>query len=157
MLLLVMDAELDQRRRLGPIRLVEPLDQPGRRGADMVAVRRDALHSRPRQKPALRPRVARTDRLVVRVKQVAEVRVEFVIAPGEAAQQEGFEKPGHVCEMPLGRADIRHRLDRLVLRRQRRGQLLAIAPHRREALAQSVSIAGTGLGSKIEQCVPLGR
>ena len=42
-------------------------------------------------------------------------------------QHEGLEEPRRVRQVPLGRAGVGHRLDRLVLRRQRRSQLLGAA------------------------------
>ena len=59
--------------------------------------------------------MTRPDRFVVGIEDEAERLIEQAIAPGVGNQHERFEEPRRVCAMPLGRAGVRHRLDRLVL------------------------------------------
>ena len=79
------------------------------------------------QQSTLRAGMTGTDRLVVRVEQIPEPRVERSIAGEMGGQDKGLEKPAGVGPVPLGRAGVGHRLDRLILSRQRPGQLLGQA------------------------------
>jgi hypothetical protein len=124
-LLLVMDAELDQRRDRRPRVAVGAGDERKHRVGHSGAVSSDLADPRPRQQPALRPRMARADLLVVGVEQVAERGVERAVAGNMFLEQERLEEPGGVREVPLGRAHIGHRLDGLVLGQQPGGQRLA--------------------------------
>ena len=67
--------------------------------------------------------------LVVRVEDVGVGIVEGVVAGGVLPEDEGLEEPGHVGPVPLRRADVGHRLDRLVLGAQDRGQPLGRRPN----------------------------
>src|SRR5579883_2370165 len=96
MLLLVVKAELDERRGGLPLRRVGALDEPRHRGADMVAIGGNRIEGRPRQQPALRPRVAGSDRLVIGVEQIRKGRVKRLVIRIEASQDEGFEEPARV-------------------------------------------------------------
>ncbi len=77
MLLFVMQAEHDEVVQRG--RQVTGIEQRGHRGVDLPAVGRDLLDARARKQPALRPGMPRPDGLVVRVEQVAELRMELVV------------------------------------------------------------------------------
>ena len=64
MLLLVMQAELDEGCGFSPRRLrTGALDEPGHRRPDMVAIGADDVDRRARQQAALRPRMPRPGRL----------------------------------------------------------------------------------------------
>jgi hypothetical protein len=84
--------------------------------------------------------VARSDRLVIRIKEVAEGRVDPVIGV-EPGQNEGFEEPGRVRQVPLCRADVVHRLDGLILGRKVGRQRLGLAPYGREPLGRGMAIS----------------
>jgi hypothetical protein len=118
-----------QRRDLG---VVEPRQQRHHLAVDRAAVGRDLVAARPRQQPALRPRVPRPDRLVVRVPQEPGARIDRRDAA--RLQHERLEEPRRVRAVPLGRAARRHRLQLLIFWRQRRRQRLGARAHGAEAL-----------------------
>ncbi len=86
------------------------------------------------------------DGLVVGIEQIAEHRIERLIALEVRLQHEGLEEPGDVRQVPLGGADVRHGLDLLVLGAQRRGQFQALRPNRLEAGAPRLPIMGRAVG-----------
>ena len=88
MLLLVMQADLDDRHDLVERRRVGALDQPLHRRIDMGAIGGDLRDVRPRDQAALRPRVARAGRDVIGVEQKGEALVELAIAGHVRLQQE---------------------------------------------------------------------
>ena len=133
MLLLVIDAELDQLRRL---RAERGVAQPLERRIDEVAVVAHLLRRGPGQQPALGARLPRADALVIGVEAIFEALVEHAVAGEKALQQERLEEPGGMREMPLGRARIVHRLDDLVLVAQRRGKLARQAARLEQPVAQ---------------------
>ncbi len=123
-LLLVVQTELQQ--LAGPRRDV-PVEQLADRDVDVLTVRTDLGDARSCDQPARDPRVPGSDGLVVRVEQEAEV---VVVGRVVRAEHEGLEEPRRVGPVPLRRADVGHRLHRLVLCAQRRGQALGERPHR---------------------------
>ena len=135
-LLLVVDAELDQVELLGGRVGIE---QSVHRLVDVVAVVDDPLVGWPGQQAALGPRLTASDRLVVAVEQVRELVVE-----GRLVEHEGLEEPGGVTEVPLRGAGVGHRLHDLVLERQRGGQRRRRAAHVGEALPQVGAPVGGG-------------
>ena len=72
-------------------------------------------------------------------------------------QQELLEKPGGMRAVPFGRAGIRHRLDDLVLGRQRRGESFGMRPdlakrlHRSKArcVVRGAGTSGAGIGFEL--------
>ena len=95
---------------------------------DVVRGTRHLGDRRAGRRAALGPGVSGADRLVVRVEDVAVGRVEGRV-PGEARiEQERLEEPRGVAAVPLGRADVGHRLDRLVLGGERGRQRLGQGP-----------------------------
>ena len=76
MLLLVMKPELDKGGRLAPSFHRRLRDEPGHRGADVVAIGADDVDRRTRQQPALGSRMTRTGGLIIRVEEVGEGRVK---------------------------------------------------------------------------------
>ncbi len=140
MLLLVMCPELDQRRGPLPDRLAGGFDESQHRRGNMVAIGGDGIDGRSRQKAALRARMARPDRFVIGVEQIGEGGVEFAVSRVEGTEQEGLEEPAGVRQMPFRRADIRHRLDRLILGRQVTSEGFALLAHRGEAVALGAAV-----------------
>ena len=140
MLLLVLNSELEQRCRRVPSFGGCLIDKPGHCRADMVAIGGHDIDRRARQQPALRPRVPRADRLVIRIEQVGEGRVKDPLIRIEPLQDKGLEKPGRMRKMPLCRADIGHRLDRLILGRQIGRQCFAFSAHLGKPLERSIAI-----------------
>src|SRR5437763_8531532 len=96
--------------------------------------------------------MARPDRLVIGVEQIGERRVESAIYRIERAKQKRLEKPAGVRQMPLRRADVRHRLDRLVLGREVGGEGFGLLADRGEAVALdgAVSNARRWRGGNVE-------
>ena len=82
MLLLMLQAEFDQReqRRIGLVLNLQPFDQRQQRRIDMRAKAPHLGGGWPRQQPALRPRMARAERLVIGIEEKAEAFVEDAIA-----------------------------------------------------------------------------
>ena len=111
------------------------VDQPLDRGIDMRAIGGDVLAVRPRDQPALRPRVARTGGDVIGIEQKRKPLVENLVARIVRHQQELLEKPGDVGAMPFGRAGVGHRLHDLVFGRQMRGARFGLRPHPAEGVA----------------------
>ncbi len=141
-LLLVIDAELDELKRL---RRKGRVEQTVERRIDIGTVGAHLLRRGPREQPALRPRMPRAHALIVGVEAIFEALVEHAVARQEALQQEGLEEPGGVGEMPFGGARIVHRLDDLVLVAQGPGKLARERPRRGQAVTQGGRF-GLGLG-----------
>ena len=119
MLLLVVDAELDQ---LGncPIafddaRLEDCID----RGIDMPTVSQDVFERRARQQPALGSRLPGAGRFVVGIKAIGEPLIQRAKSCKMRLQHERLEEPGGMRQVPLGGAGVLHRLDDLIFRAQR--------------------------------------
>ena len=111
-------------------------------GGDLLAVR-------PRDQPALRPRVARAGRHIIRVEQIGEPLVEDAIAGKVRDQQELLEEPGGMRAMPLGRAGIRHRLHELVLGAQASPRAARFRRARREKCRARGSADRSGAAFRI--------
>ena len=79
-------------------------------------------HGRAGDVSALVARMARAGLDVVRVEQEGVPGIEGLV-PGEVGpEQEGLEEPGDVGQVPLGGADVLHRLHHAVLGRERLGE-----------------------------------
>ena len=79
-------------------------------------------------------------------------RVEDPVGGIEPAEDESLEEPGGMRQMPLGRADIGHRLDRLVFGRQARREGFAVAADLLEAAAErsAVGLTSVVLGANFD-------
>src|SRR5262249_45684733 len=66
---------------------------------------------------------------VIGIEQKSEARIMHAISRDMRPQNELLEEPCRVGAMPFDRTGIRHRLDDLILRRQRRGAPLGLGPH----------------------------
>ena len=140
MLLLVIETQLNQRRGLLPRLFAGDLDEAQHRRGDMITVGGDRIGGRARQQAALRARMTRPDGFVIRVEEIREGRVEAAVVRREGCEQEGLEEPARMCQMPFCRADIRHRLDRLVLRREIGGERFRLLADRGEPVALGSAI-----------------
>ena len=149
-LLLVMQAEFQKVRRGFERRVVRRFDKRLHRPIDIGAVGHDLVVRRPGQQAAVRARMARPDRFVIGIEQIIEGRVEFFVIRGAGLENERLEKPCDVGEVPFGRADIRHRLNLLVLDRQAAGDLFGLAADRCKTLGKLVA-AKRGLAAR---CAP---
>ena len=135
MLLLVIDADLDETAHFifGFDAAREEVDE----GAiDMVAVGEHFGMGRARQQAAVRARMARAEGFVIGIEAKGETLVEAAIGRQMTGEHEGLEEPGHMREMPFGRAGVGHRLDGLILDRERGGEFERSGSRRDEALAQ---------------------
>ena len=101
----------------------------------MRAIGCDIVGGRPRDQPALGTRMTRAGGDVIGIEQEGKAFVENFVGRIVRPEQELLEEPGDVRAVPFGRARIRHRLDLLVLGRQRRGARLGFRPHAPEGLA----------------------
>ena len=142
-LLLVIDAKLDE---LGRLRRERRVEQPVERRIDEFAIGAHLLRRGPRQEPALRARMPGAHALVIGIEAIFEALVEDAIVGEEALQQERLEEPGGVSEMPFGRARIVHHLDDLVLVAQGLGKLGGERPRCDQPVAQGGRF-GLALGS----------
>ena len=128
MLLLVVDADLDQPRDLR-LRLDaqgEELDQPL---VHVRAIGHDPLARRSGQHAALGARLSRPLALIVGVEAVVEGVVEGAVMRQVFGENECLEKPGDVGEVPFGGACVFHGLDGHVLGAERRRKLVRQAAH----------------------------
>ena len=138
MLLFVLDAEFDQRVRRGG-----QIGQRGlHRGIDMRAPDADVVERRAGQQAALRARVARAFGLIIAVEQIGVAIVERAVARDMVAQDEGFEEPCRVREVPFGGRGIGHRLRAGVGVGQRRDEVERQAAGGGETLREQVGRVG---------------
>ena len=123
-LLLVVQAEFEERGDRGDCSLAGSLQQGEHPLVDHPAVGVHLGDGRPRQEPAGRPRPPVADRVVVRVEQKAVERVERPKVRRVGREDERLEEPGGVCQVPLRRTAVGHRLELIVLRLEWRAQPL---------------------------------
>ncbi len=146
-LLLVVEADLDQRGELRQALLVGGLEELDHGGIDMPAIGGDFVGARTSQVAALVAGVTGTCADVVGIEQKRVVGMERLIALAVLAEQELLEEPGGMGAMPLGRAGVRHRLDQLILGTQRGGAPLGLASDGQIGLHQILG-EGAGIGEK---------
>jgi hypothetical protein len=128
MLLLVVDAERGDEQDLVVAHLRR--EQLPHVLIDVLAITQHLLHRRTRQQAALRPRVHEPNSLVVGVEQVFVVGIKRLVAAQRRLQQELFEEPARVREVPFEGARVRHALHDVVFALERRANA-----HRRRAYA----------------------
>src|SRR4029078_10119148 len=97
-LLLMIDAELDQAKRL----FAQVGQRALKRLVDMEAIAANLVQRRAAQHPAPRSGVARTLGLVIAVEQESVSLVEGGVAEHTVAQDEALEEPARVGQVPLG-------------------------------------------------------
>jgi hypothetical protein len=134
MLLLVMQADLQDAGHLGELGVLTACQQLLHRGIDVSPEFGDARKLGPREETTARARVARAGGDVIRVEQERERVIEHAIARRVRRQQELLEEPGRMGAMPFGRTGLRHRLHHLILGPERRGAALGLRPHVAEGL-----------------------
>ena len=118
MLLLVIDAQLDQLQRSaeGWAALVEARRRRCAPGSNVIKAR-SAEHAAPR------PGVALTFAFIIAVEEVGPAFVVQAIAGDMIAQDEGFEEPGRVRQVPFRGRGIGMGLDGRIGIRQRCGEI----------------------------------
>ena len=134
-LLLVMQADLQNFEHARGIRGRHIGDQPLDRGIDMGAIGGDVGAVRPRDQAALGARMARAGGDVIGVEQEGKTLVEDLVVGIVRHEQEGLEEPGDMRAMPFGRRGIGHRLHDLVLGRQMRGARFGFRAHAAKGFA----------------------
>ena len=127
---------------------VHPGEQALHPAIDPGAIGQDLGHRGSRQMSAGRPRELRTDAVVVRVEEKRVRRIDGLVARKVRRQQERLEKPGDVGQVPLGRADVGHRLENLVLDGQRPAEPLRRSPDLAIACELSLSVREADLGCR---------
>jgi hypothetical protein len=135
MLLLVMQADLEDAGHLGPVRILRDRKQPLDRFIDVGTEGRHVVAIRPREQPPSRTRMARAGRNIIRVEEIREALVEHAVAGKTRRQQELLQKPGRMRAMPFGRTGIGHRLHHLVLGAQKPGATFGFRAHRAKGIA----------------------
>ena len=115
MLLLMVQAQLHQVRELGKTTLLQPTDQAHQLLVDLGAVGKDLLHRWPGQGPSNVPGHALPKALVVGVEDEVIAGMTGPIVVGKFLQDHAFEEPGGVTQVPLGRTDVGHGLNHVVL------------------------------------------
>ncbi len=148
MLLLVVDAELDEhRQRIGALIDEAACEQLRERLVDVAAILAHLLCRRTRQQPAPAARLPLAFALVVGVEAVLEVRRELAVVRQVRLEDEALVEPGRVREVPFRRTGVVHRLHSLVFVAQRgrkRERQLAAGP---QALVQIGNVlSGFGMG-----------
>jgi hypothetical protein len=118
-LLLMIDAQLDERQRVW----LEAGHRTLERFIDMGAKSANLVQRRATQHSAARARVPRAFGFVIAVEEEGIALVERLVRSHMIAQDEDFEKPGRVGEMPFRRRGIREGLDRGIGVRQRRRKI----------------------------------
>ena len=88
-------------------------DEAVHRRIDPAPVGPHLVQRRATEWPALRPRVARAQRLVIPIEQPRPAQIGRPVAAFVRLQHPGLEKPDGVRQMPFGRAGIGHRLQLL--------------------------------------------
>ena len=142
MLLFVMYPEFQQVRCSSESFVVRGQHKRPYRQVDMGAVGHDFVIGRAGQQAAIRSRMAGPQGFVLGIEQIAECWIEFVVTRRMWLQNERFKKPGDMGEVPFCRADIRHRLNLLVLDGQASGDLFALAACRDKTADKVVAVTG---------------
>ena len=149
-LLFVIETEFDQRCDDLECLAFELHDQPVDGRIDVRAIVGDVGRIGSCQHSAMRTGMARACRDVIRIEQERILFVEFGIALAIGLEQKLFEEPGRVRAVPFGGAGVRHRLDDLVFRRQRRCAALGFGADHPEGVAQFQAVIlrfGGGVGA----------
>ncbi len=145
MLLLVVEADLHQRRDRGQLVLRGLMEEFHDRCVDMAPVGGDFIGAGPGQMAALVTGVPGAGADIVGIEQEGIVGMKGLVSRAVFAEQELLEEPGGMGAVPFRRARVRHRLDQLILRRQRGGAALGLVSHRKKRFRQILGQAA-GIG-----------
>ena len=146
-LLLMVEADLHERRQRGQGFVVRFMEEFHDRGIDMPAIGGDFLGAGAGEVAALVPGVPRAGADIIGIEQEGVVGMERLVALAVLAEQELLEKPGGMGAVPLRRAGVRHRLDQLVFRREGSRAALGLVADGEESLHQSLR-QGAGIGEQ---------
>lgn len=134
MLLLVVDAQLDDRPRRVRRVVRNAVAETEHRLVHVGAVREYLLDRGPRDQPALRAAVPLSSLHVVRVEKIRVARVGAPIGRVVRGKQERFVEPARVREVPLGGTHVGHRAHHVVLGPERGAEPLRLGAHGRVPL-----------------------
>jgi hypothetical protein len=140
MLLLMVQAQLQQRGRLGEDRGSGIGEEASQGVIDPRAPVQHRLHGGPGDQAAIGPRLPLAHRLIIAVEQEARPLRRFRCETGRP-QDEFVEEPGGVGQVPFAGAGVGHGLGLQVLGRQRRRQLARPRPDPRQGQAQGFAVA----------------
>ena len=145
MLLLVIEADFDQRHQLCERVLAGLVKEFHHRGVDMPAVGGDLVGAGTGQVAALVAGVPRAGADIIGIEQKRVIGVKRLVALAVLAEQELLEEPGGMGAVPFRRARVRHRLDQLILGGQGGGAALGLVSHREIGFHQILGEAA-GIG-----------
>ena len=117
MLLLMLHAKLDEVCERA-VAIAASGEEFAQARVHMGAIGEHLFACGPGQQAAPGTRMTRACGFVIRIEQIGEPLVKDAIAVA-TREDEGLVEPGRMGEVPLGGAGVVHRLDRLVLGRQR--------------------------------------
>src|SRR5713101_5233551 len=124
MLLFMMQAQCKDGRDLCQLSLIELLQQVEDVLIDIAAVPVGLLDGGPGDQTAIGSAVPFSQRIVVGIKQVRILWMKGLVTRNCWKEEKGLEKPADVGEMPLGWADIWHRLNDVIFGDKRLTQVL---------------------------------
>ncbi len=153
MLLLMVQSQGDQLPQPGLIGMAQ---QRVHGAVDEGAIARDLLDPGAGDEATLRPGMPGAHGLVIRVEDVGVGIVEGAVSVRVLPEDERLEEPRDVGPVPLRRAHVRHRLDRLVLCAQDRGQPLGGGPNMRIGIGEIGRRFSTGHFHEIRPFAPPG-
>src|SRR5690606_14330660 len=124
MLLLVMEAHLDERASLLHLRgRLAMLEKTRDRLVDVPAIGAHLIDGGPRQSAPPSSLELRAEALVVGIEEAPVAGVKRLIVPNVTFENERLEEPHRVREVPPGRARVGQALDHLILDRERRREI----------------------------------
>ncbi len=102
----------------------------------IASIGKRLLNRRTRDQATPGPAMARPQRVVIGVKEIRILRMQRLIIRDKLLEQKRLKEPAHMRQVPLRRADIRHRLHHIVLSHQWLAQLLSELAHLQIAFPQ---------------------
>lgn len=128
MLLLVMEPDANDGRCLFELRVARAFDEPTDMCVNFVPVVEHFIEWRAGQQTTPPARVFFSDSVVVRVEENFEF-FSWRTVLRVVSQQERFEEPARVTEVPFGRRDVVHGLNLRILGRDRKRKRLGLGTY----------------------------
>src|SRR6266849_2154975 len=94
---------------------------------NVAAILVGLFNRRPRDQATLGPTMPFAKRVVVGIKEIGILRMKRLVTRKSRREQKGLPKPGYMSQVPLGGADIRHRLNDVIFGGKRLTELLSKA------------------------------
>jgi len=123
-LLFMMQTKCKDGRERCQLSLIELLQQVKDMLIDIPTVLVGLFHGGPGDQTAIGSAVPFSQRVVVGIKQVRILWMKGLVTRNCWKEEKGLEKPADVGEMPLGWADIWHRLNNVIFGEKRLTQVL---------------------------------